>query len=128
MCNRKAAGIRWNDFLLLLSLRHGTDQHVYTGSSGRRAAGKGCPEVQRGCGPQTLAKVKGKQAIFVRHSQQKYLSEYLAACPAGERHLVLYSRRHGNGPSPHMSAFMDFWIERNVDILDLNHIDSAMRN
>ena len=38
------------------SLRHGTDQHVYTGSSGRRAAGKGCPEVQRGCGPQNFGK------------------------------------------------------------------------
>ena len=106
-------------------------ERISTFTRAAQAAGRQVRDVRR-CSAdvahQTLAKVKGKQAIFVRHSQQKYLSEYLAACPAGERHLVLYSRRHGNGPSPHMSAFMDFWIERNVDILDLNHIDSAMRN
>jgi hypothetical protein len=106
-------------------------ERISTFTRAAQAAGRQVRDVRRcsaDVAPKTLAKVKGKQAIFVRHSQQKYLSEYLAACPAGERHLVLYSRRHGNGPSPHMSAFMDFWIERNVDILDLNHIDSAMRN
>lgn len=106
-------------------------ERISTFTRAAQAAGRQVRDVRRcsaDVAPQTLAKVKGKQAIFVRHSQQKYLSEYLAACPAGKQHLVLYSRRHGNGPSPHMSAFMDFWIERNVDILDLNHIDSAMRN
>lgn len=95
-----------------------------------RATGRQVRDVRQCCAevpPQTLAKAKGKQAIFVRHSQQEYLSEYLAVCPAGERHLVLYSRRHGNGPSPHMSAFMDFWAERDVDIWDLRDIDGAIK-
>lgn len=61
--------------------------------------------------------------LFVDLSMQRYLGEYLNACPAGVRHLLLYSRRKGNGPSPYMSAFMDFWMERGVDILDLYHID-----
>lgn len=30
--------------------------------------------------------------------------EHRAACSAGERHTLFYSRRCGNGPSPHMSA------------------------
>ena len=54
---------------------------------------------------------------------QQYLGEYLDACPAGVRHLLLYSRRKGNGASLRMSLFMDFWMERGVDILDLYHID-----
>ena len=31
--------------------------------------------------------------------------------------------RRGNGPSPHISGFMDFWVERGVDILDLGEVD-----
>lgn len=74
--------------------------------------------------PRTLAKSVGKKALFVSHSMQEYLGQYLAARPAGERHLLLYSRRFGNGASPHMSAFMDFWMEQGVDILDLRNIYS----
>ena len=70
-----------------------------------------------------LAKRPGRNILFVDPSMQQYLGEYLDACPAGVRHLLLYSRRKGNGPSPYMSAFMDFWMERGVDILDLYHID-----
>ena len=47
-------------------------------------------------------------------------AECLDACPAGARHVLIYCRRKGNGPSPRMSAFMDFWAERGVDIWDLN--------
>lgn len=77
--------------------------------------------------PQALVENVGKKAFFIYHTQQEYLNEYLAICPAGERHLVLYSRRFGNGPSPHMSAFMDFWMENNVDIWDLCNIDRAIK-
>lgn len=96
-----------------------------------QAAGRQIRDARRFCAdvnPQVLAKDQGKMAIFVHHSQWGYLSEYLAACPVEERHLMLYSRRFGNGPSPHMSAFMDFWIEKDVDILDLNNIDRAMKS
>lgn len=49
---------------------------------------------------------------------QRYLGEYLDACPSGARRLLLYCRRQGNGPSPYRSAFMDFWLKRDVDIWD----------
>lgn len=75
----------------------------------------------------TLAEATGKKAIFVHHTQQEYLNDYLAACSAGERHTLFYSRRRGNGPSPHMSAFLDFWLERDVDIWDLRDIDNALK-
>lgn len=77
--------------------------------------------------PRALAEATGKKAIFVHHTQQEYLNDYLAACSAGERHLVIYSRRYGNGPSPHMSAFLDFWMERDVDIWDLRNIDNVLK-
>lgn len=73
------------------------------------------------------AQAAGKEAVFVRHTQRESLSGYLAACPAGERHALFYSRRRGNGPSPHMSAFLDFWLERDVDIWDLRDIDNALK-
>ena len=77
--------------------------------------------------PRALAEATGKKAIFVHHTQQEYWNDYLAACSAGERHLVIYSRRFGNGPSPHMSAFLDFWMEKDVDIWDLRNIDRAIK-
>lgn len=73
------------------------------------------------------ARAAGKRAVFVHHKQRESLGDYLAACPAGERHAVFYSRRRGNGPSPQMSAFMDFWLERDVDIWDLRDIDNALK-
>lgn len=73
------------------------------------------------------AQAAGKEAIFVQHTQQEYLNDYLSACSTGERHLVIYSRRRGNGPSPHMSAFLGFWLERDVDIWDLRDIDNALK-
>ena len=77
--------------------------------------------------PRALAEATRKKAIFVHHTQQECLNDYLAACSAGERHLVIYSRRFGNGPSPHMSTFLDFWMEKDVDIWDLRDIDSAIK-
>ena len=68
---------------------------------------------------QTLAERAGRNVLFVDPAMQEYLGEYLDACPAGARHVLIYCRRKGNGPSPHMSAFMDFWVERGVDIWDL---------
>lgn len=73
------------------------------------------------------ARAAGKKIVFVHHKQQESLGDYLAACPAGERHALFYSRRRGNGPSPHMSAFLDFWLERDVDIWDLRDIDNALK-
>ena len=70
-----------------------------------------------------LAKRPRRNILFVEHTMQRYLGEYLDACPAGARHLLLYSRRRGNGPSPYMSAFMDFWLERGVDIWDFRDVD-----
>ena len=75
--------------------------------------------------PSSMAKAAGKKALFVHHSMQEYLGQYLSACPTDERHLLLYSRRFGNGLAPHMSAFLDFWLEQNVDALDLCTIDEA---
>ena len=72
---------------------------------------------------ESLAKSPRRNVLFVECSMQQYLGKYLDACPAGLRHLLLYSRRQGNGPSPHMSAFMDFWLERGVDIWDFHNID-----
>lgn len=66
-----------------------------------------------------LANRPGKHVLFVHWVMQEYLGAYLDALPPGKRHVLLYSRRFGNGPSPHMSFFMDFWQERGVDILDL---------
>lgn len=75
---------------------------------------------------EALAERPDRVVIFVEPSMQRYLGEYLDACPVGARHLLLYSRRHGNGPSPHRSVFMDFWLERGVDIWDFCHIDKRM--
>ena len=94
----------------------------------RAAQGAGCQVCDsrtcfRETGPRSLAFTSGRKAIFVHHSMQEHLDEYLAACPAGERHLLFYSRRFGNGPSPRMSGFLDFWMEQGVDLLDLRNID-----
>ena len=75
---------------------------------------------------EALAKRPYRVVIFVEPSMQQYLGEYLDACPSGVRHLLLYSRRHGNGPSPHRSVFMDFWLERGVDIGDLRDVDQKL--
>lgn len=68
---------------------------------------------------QTLAERAGKNVLFVDPAMQSYLEEYLDICPAGSRHVLIYCHRKGNGPSPRMSAFMDFWEEHSVDIWDL---------
>lgn len=68
---------------------------------------------------QTLAERAGKNVLFVDPAMQSYLEEYLDICPAGSRHVLIYCHRKGNGPSPRMSAFMDFWEEHGVDIWDL---------
>jgi len=69
---------------------------------------------------QTLAERAGRNVLFVDPAMQSYLGEYLNACPAGARHVLIYCRRKGNGPFLRMSLFMDFWMERGVDIWDLN--------
>lgn len=73
------------------------------------------------------AQAAGKRAVFVHHKQRESLDDDLAACSAGERHTLFYSHRCGNGPSPHMSAFLDFWLERDVDIWDLRDIDNVLK-
>jgi len=83
-----------------------------------------CEEIEAS----VLAKTPEKKAIFVFRPMQEYLGKYLAACSATERHLLIYSRRLGNGPSPCMSGFMDFWLERDiVDIIDLRYVDEAIK-
>jgi len=74
---------------------------------------------------EALAGSAGRNILFVNCAMQQYLGQYLDACPAGVRHVLLYSRRRGNGPSPYMSAFLDFWMERGVDIWDLRDVDAA---
>ena len=69
---------------------------------------------------QTLAERAGRNILFVDPAMQSYLGKYLDVCPAGVRHVLIYCRRKGNGPSPRISAFMDFWAEWGVDIWDLN--------
>jgi len=65
--------------------------------------------------PAILAGSPGKKAIFAAPSMMDFLDRYLAACPAGQRHLLLCSRKYGD--IPHMSRiFHDFWEERDVDI------------
>jgi len=88
----------------------------------------GCPvrDARTACAglsAETLARSPGRNILFVDCAMQQYLGQYLDACPAGARHLLLYSRRRGNGPSPRMSTFMDFWMERGVDIWDLRDVD-----
>ena len=75
---------------------------------------------------EALAKRPYRVVIFVEPSMQQYLGDYLDACPAGARHLLLYSRRKGNGASLRMSLFMDFWLERGVDIWDLRDVDQKL--
>ena len=70
------------------------------------------------------ALAKQRNILFVERSMQQDLGEDLDACPAGARHLLLYSRRKGNGASLRMSLFMDFWQERGVDIWDFRDVDS----
>ena len=74
---------------------------------------------------EALVKRPYRVVIFVEPSMQQYLGEYLDACPAGARHLLLYSRRKGNGASLRMSLFMDFWQERGVDIWDFRDVDKT---
>ncbi len=65
--------------------------------------------------PAALAGSREKKALFVSPSMTDFLDEYLAACPAGQRHLLLCSRKYGD--IPNMSRiFHDFWEERDVDI------------
>ena len=74
---------------------------------------------------EALAKRPRRNVLFVEPSMQQYLGDYLDACPSGARHLLLYSRRRGNGPCLRMSVFMDFWQERGVDIWDLGDVDKT---
>ncbi len=68
---------------------------------------------------QKLADRPGRDVLFVEPSMQQYLGEYLDACSAGRRHMLIYCRRKGNGPCLRTSIFMDFWWNRGVDIWDL---------
>ena len=68
---------------------------------------------------QKLADRPGRDVLFVDPAMQEYLGEYLDACPAGARHVLIYCRRKGNGPCLRTSIFMDFWWNRGVDIWDL---------
>ena len=68
---------------------------------------------------QKLAERPGRDVLFVEPSMQQYLDEYLDACSAGRRHMLIYCRRKGNGPCLRTSIFMDFWWNRGVDIWDL---------
>ena len=68
---------------------------------------------------QKLAERPGRDVLFVEPSMQQYLDEYLDACPAGRRYVLIYCRRKGNGPCLRTSIFMDFWWNRGVDIWDL---------
>ncbi len=80
-------------------------------------------EVYQTVPAEDLAANPEKKAVFVDHRMEEYLGRYLSACPIEERHLLVYSRRQGNGPSPHRSRFLDFWLEQNVDVLDLRDMD-----
>lgn len=100
-----------------LSFRQAAQALGHTAQDGRAVCTALSAEALAGC--------SGRNVLFVECSMQRYLGEYLDACPSGARHLLLYSRRHGNGPSPHMSAFMDFWLERGVDIWDFGHFDNG---
>ena len=68
---------------------------------------------------QKLADRSGRDVLFVEPSMQQYLDEYLDACPAGWRYVLIYCRCKGNGPCLRTSIFMDFWWNRGVDIWDL---------
>lgn len=100
-----------------LTFRHAAEKLGCSARDGRAECSAWYAEV--------LAKRPRRNILFVEHSMQQYLGEYLDACPAGARHLLLYSRRRGNGPSPYMSAFMDFWLERGVDIWDFRDVDES---
>ncbi len=80
--------------------------------TGRRTLGQeDCEALE----PAALASSSEKKAILVSPSMIDFLDEYLAACPAGQRHLLLCSRKYGD--IPNMSRiFHDFWEERDVDI------------
>lgn len=68
--------------------------------------------------PAALASIYEKKAIFVSPSMMDFFDRYLAACPAGQQHLLLCSRQYGDVPN--MSRlFHDFWEERDVDMEDL---------
>jgi len=65
--------------------------------------------------PEDLAKSSGGKAIFVLPNMMDFLDRYLAACPAGQRHLVIQACREGER-CPMGFPFHDFWEERDVDI------------
>ena len=95
-----------------------------------QAAGRQVLDVTKCCTEVTsqgFAKTKRKKAFFVRYSMREYLEPYLAACPVGMHHMLFYSRRFGNGPSPYMNGFFDFWVEQGVDIWDLENVDKAVK-
>lgn len=125
-----AAKMREYDGTVFLCCAPGDQERIDTFTRSARAAGRLVKNIrtdQVETAPRVLAEDRGRKTIFVHRTQQEYWNEYLDACPAGERHLLLYSRRLGNGPSPHMSAFLDFWMERDVDIWDLRDIDNALK-
>lgn len=86
------------------------------------AQAAGCT-VLEGRAAGALAEASGRRALFVDPAMEDWLGTYLDACPAGARHLLLYTRRRGNGPSPRMSLFMEFWEAQGVDILDFGYVD-----
>ncbi len=80
--------------------------------TGRRMLGR---EECQSLEPTALAGSYEKKAILVSPSMIDFLDGYLAACPAGQRHLLLCSRKYGDIPNMSRS-FHDFWEERDVDI------------
>jgi len=83
-------------------------------------------EACRGMDPAALAESPGQKAIFVRPSMMDFLDRYLEACPAGRRHLLLFSPNYGD--IPYMSRiFHDFWEERGVDMEELFDVPSRGR-
>ena len=69
--------------------------------------------------PAALASTSDKNAIFAVPSMMDFLNRYLEACPAGQRHLLIYAHEAHEAIRSMSFVFHDFWEERHVRIEDL---------
>lgn len=78
-------------------------------------------------GAKTLAEKSWKQVIFVRASMRRFLSKYLKNCSEGENHLLIYSMWNGYKASRYTKQFLDFCVQRGMEVIDLHCSGHAYR-
>lgn len=85
-----------------------------------------CPEEDVPVGPEALAELPGRKAVFVRPFMLPFIERYMDARPAEEERspILLCSLWHGCWRTAEMRRLLEFCRERHISVMDLQSEDS----